>query len=164
MSPRAAWRLETLGFSAVYDYEAGKVDWFGAGLPREGKRSAGPYALDVTVTDVPTCRLTDRVGDVRPRVRAAGWRICPVVNDEQIVLGLLREKELDSDPEAVVELVMRPGPSTFRPNLPVGELIEYLGKFEMAEAVITSSDGKLIGLLRCVDAERSARGAKATTA
>ncbi|MDP9404293.1 MAG: rhodanese-like domain-containing protein [Actinomycetota bacterium] len=33
MSPRAAWRLEHLGFAQVYDYVAGKVDWMAAGLP-----------------------------------------------------------------------------------------------------------------------------------
>ena len=32
MSPRAAWRLESLGFSHVYDYVAGKIDWLAAGL------------------------------------------------------------------------------------------------------------------------------------
>jgi rhodanese-related sulfurtransferase len=35
MSPRAAAQLETLGFTKVFDYEAGKADWFAAGLPRE---------------------------------------------------------------------------------------------------------------------------------
>ncbi len=37
MSPRAAWRFESLGGTRVYDYVAGKVDWFAAGLPREGR-------------------------------------------------------------------------------------------------------------------------------
>lgn len=34
-SPRAAKRLEELGFSDVLDYAAGKEDWRGAGLPTE---------------------------------------------------------------------------------------------------------------------------------
>jgi hypothetical protein len=33
MSPRAAWRLESIGFQHVYDYVAGKADWGGAGRP-----------------------------------------------------------------------------------------------------------------------------------
>jgi rhodanese-related sulfurtransferase len=36
MSPRAVWRLEAMGFSRVYDYAVGKVDWMAAGLPTEG--------------------------------------------------------------------------------------------------------------------------------
>jgi len=34
-SRRAAARLEALGYTAVYDYEGGKVDWRDAGLPTE---------------------------------------------------------------------------------------------------------------------------------
>ncbi|MBX3437923.1 MAG: rhodanese-like domain-containing protein [Planctomycetaceae bacterium] len=35
-STRAAQQLEDLGYTDVYDYEAGKVDWKEAGLPVEG--------------------------------------------------------------------------------------------------------------------------------
>jgi rhodanese-related sulfurtransferase len=34
-SPRAAKRLEQLGYETVYDYEAGKMDWKEAGNPIE---------------------------------------------------------------------------------------------------------------------------------
>jgi len=34
-SSRAAQQLEELGYTQVYDYEAGKVDWKEAGLPIE---------------------------------------------------------------------------------------------------------------------------------
>ena len=44
MSPRAACRLETLGFSDVYDYGGGKAEWLGYGLPREGENASVPYA------------------------------------------------------------------------------------------------------------------------
>ena len=37
MSPRAAWRLEGLGFEKVFDYVPGEADWFASGLPRDGK-------------------------------------------------------------------------------------------------------------------------------
>jgi hypothetical protein len=46
MSPRAAWRLEALGFTHVYDYAPSKSDWFANGLPREGKAAAIPWAGD----------------------------------------------------------------------------------------------------------------------
>ena len=42
MSPRAAWRLDSLGFQQVYDYVAGEADWFASGLPREGRDAAIP--------------------------------------------------------------------------------------------------------------------------
>lgn len=34
-SPRAAEKMEKLGFTKVFDYEAGKDDWRDAGLPVE---------------------------------------------------------------------------------------------------------------------------------
>ena len=42
MSARAAWRLETLGFTQVYRYTAGKMDWFANALPIEGKKKDAP--------------------------------------------------------------------------------------------------------------------------
>ena len=34
-SPKAAQKMEQLGYQDVYDYEAGKLDWKQAGLPVE---------------------------------------------------------------------------------------------------------------------------------
>jgi rhodanese-related sulfurtransferase len=34
-SPKAAQKMETLGYTEVYDYEEGKEDWQKAGLPVE---------------------------------------------------------------------------------------------------------------------------------
>ena len=45
MSPRAACRLERIGFERVYDYVGGIADWKGAGLPLEGK---GAWVQTVT--------------------------------------------------------------------------------------------------------------------
>ena len=59
--------------------------------------------------DVPTCSVDERLGEVRERVRKAGWDACVVVNDERIVFGLLRGSELEGDPDARIERVMRPG-------------------------------------------------------
>jgi hypothetical protein len=55
MSARAAWRLEELGFTQVYDYVPSKIDWFANGLPREGKAAEIPWAGDLARDDAPTC-------------------------------------------------------------------------------------------------------------
>src|SRR5213078_3389130 len=54
-------RLESIGFTKVYDYVAGKADWGSFGLPLEGTKGAraGEYAR----ADVPTCRLEERLQD-----------------------------------------------------------------------------------------------------
>lgn len=129
----------------------GKLDWLAAGLPTEGTNAERPRAADVARADVPTCRLDEQVERVRERVRAAGWDACVVVNDERVVLGLLREKELEG-PEGRIEQVMRPGPSTFRPHVPIEELAHFMVAHDLPTSPITSSDGRLIGVLRREDA------------
>src|SRR5579859_7668387 len=125
MSPRAAWRLETLGFRDVYDYTDGKLDWMAAGLPMEGTNAERPRAADVARKDVVTCRLDERLGDVSERAGAAGGEAAVVVNEERVVLGLLRKKELAGDLDQPVEHAMRPGPSTFRPYAAIAEMATF---------------------------------------
>lgn len=157
MSPRAAWRLESLGFTDVADYVDGKMDWMAAGLPTEGTNAERPRAGDVARKDVPTCGLKDRLGDVRDRAAAAGWDAAVVVNEARVVLGLLRQKELSGDPEQAIEQAMRPGPSTFRPYVPILEVTAHMVEHHLDSSPITTSDGKLVGLLRQEDAVRVSR-------
>jgi len=154
MSPRAAARLEGLGFKEVYDYESGKSDWLAAGLPTEGTSAQHPRAGHVARKDVPTCGLHDRLGEVRDRVRAAGWDAVVVVNDKNVVLGLLRSKELDKNGDLRIEEAMRPGPSTFRPHVSMEEMAKHMVEHNLVSSPITTSDGKLVGLLLRADAER----------
>lgn len=129
-----------------------------AGLPTEGTNATRPRAGTVARTDVPLCTLTDRVGDVRDRARAAGWEAAVVVNDERIVLGLLRAAELAKDPDLPIEQAMRPGPSTYRPYVPIKEVADAMLKKGLENAPITTSDGKLVGLLIRDDAVAQAEG------
>src|SRR5438094_10181973 len=97
------------------------------------------------------------MGDVRERVGSAGWDACVVVNDERVVLGLLRSRELgEGADDAVVSSVMRPGPSTYRPYVGIAEMAEVLVDHDMANCPITTSDGRLVGLLVKEDAARMA--------
>lgn len=147
MSPRAAWRLQSLGFGEVYDYVDGKLDWMAAGLPTEGTNAERPRAGDLARKDVPTCALKDRLGDVRDRVRAQGWDAVVVVNAERVVLGLLRSRELAKDPDLRIEQAMRPGPSTFRPFVSSEKMAHTMVEHKLENAPITTSDGRLVGLL-----------------
>ena len=140
----------------MYDYTSGKQDWLAAGLPTEGRVASWPRAGTVATTDAPTCALAERLGDVAERVRAAGWDACVVVNEERVVLGLLRADELRGDPETSVERAMRPGPSTFRPHVPIVEMARYMIEHELASVPITTGEGALIGVLRRDDAARAA--------
>ena len=52
---------------------------------------------------------------------------------------------------------MRPGPSTFRPHVPIAEMAAIMAKHDLPNAPVTTSAGKLIGLLVREDVERTAR-------
>ena len=155
MSPRAAWRLESLGFTEVYDYVPGEADWFAYGWPLEGAGAALPRVGAVARLDMPRCALAERIGEVRDRVQAAGWDVCAVVNEEQVVLGLLRAREFEVDPSAVVEQTLRAGPATYRPDALVSDVLEHLRQRKVGGVLVTRSDGTLLGWLRREDAERT---------
>ena len=156
MSPRAAWRLESLGFARVYDYVAGKADWMAAGLPTEGKQAGVPRITEIARPDVPRCRLDEGVGQVRERV--GQWDVCVVVNDRDVVLGVVRAEALSVDPGRPVAEVMQEGPVTFRPNLGLAELGAHLRKRGAPRVLVTRSDGTLVGLVRLEDVPEQSEG------
>jgi rhodanese-related sulfurtransferase len=151
LSARAACRLQTLGFTEVYDYRTGKLDWMSAGLPTEGTNAQQTRLADVVRRDVPTCALGERLGEVRRRVAAARWEACVVLSEERVVLGLLRAAELRADPGLLVEQVMRPGPSTYRPFVSVAEMRRTMTERDLESSPVTTSDGKLVGLVTRAD-------------
>ncbi len=152
MSPRAAWRLEGLGFSEVYDYAPSKVDWFAAGLPMEGALASVPTVGDLARKDVPTCTPEEKVGEVRGRIQGTSWDRCVVVNEERVVLGLLREKDLAPRPEATAEEAMSLGPTTVRPDTPAGKMVERMQKRGTVSVLVSTPDGELVGLMYREDA------------
>ena len=129
----------------------GKLDWLAAGLPSEGANATRPRAGGVARPDVPTCGLEEPIGAVRERVAAAGWNACVVVNEARVVLGLIRAEELQKGDDERVERVMRPGPSTFRPHVPIDDIVEFMVAHDLPNVPITTSDGKLVGLIRRED-------------
>src|SRR5438128_258001 len=114
MSPRAAWRLEQLGFPAVYDYTAGKVDWLAAGEPTEGPGPAAPRVDSALDRDVPNCGLDDEAGAATKRAQVTGWPVCVVINDVRVVTGRLRVDRIPADDRRRAEEAMEGGPATIR--------------------------------------------------
>jgi len=161
MAPRAAARLESLGFDKVYEYKAGKEDWLAAGLPSEGRSAAEPTIASVIRRDVPRFGLEDRARSILDSLRAGGWEWAAIVNGAGILLGRVRAGDI-TDPDATASALMDEGPSTYRLNVRLDELLERMhdGRFDMA--FVTDPDGRLKGLVtrrdiaRALDAHRKA--------
>jgi CBS domain-containing protein len=137
-----------MGFRGVYDYAAGKKSWGSYRLPREGTNVPERTAGDVAHRDVPTCGLDEPLADVRERVRAAGWDTCIVVNEERVVLGRLGRKAVAGSGDESVEKAMSPGPSTVRPSIGADALLERIRTRNLSSYLLTTPDGRLVGLVR----------------
>jgi CBS domain-containing protein len=126
----------------------GKVDWLARGLPTEGERADEVRVGDLARDDVVTCGLSDTMASVRPEVEASPYGFGLVVaGDGATLLGRLTRKALEGDPEATAESVMSPGPSTVRPDLAVDELRERLDGKDLRTAIVSTPEGRLIGVV-----------------
>ncbi|HJQ90723.1 MAG TPA: CBS domain-containing protein [Acidimicrobiia bacterium] len=158
MSPRAACRLEALGFPRVYDYVDGIADWKAAGLPTEGTIQPEQRVADAARSDVPTCQPDDTIGDIRARVIEAGWDVCVVIDCDGIAIGRIRSTTLDAAPDQRVVDVMEPGPSTVRPDSLLEPLIKRMRHRNAPHVIVTTPQGILIGILLRGEAERLIAG------
>ncbi|MDP8931632.1 MAG: CBS domain-containing protein [Actinomycetota bacterium] len=153
MSPRAAWRLDSLGYDA-YDYVAGKADWLAFGLAYEGSATLAARAL---TTDVPTCGFRDRLGDVRNILESSRFGMLVALNAEGVVMGRLDADTAENadDDEMTVDQLMREGPTTVRPSAEVGPLVERMRRADVDAVLVTNSDGRFLGLLERHRAEEA---------
>ena len=158
MSPRAASRLESLGFEQVYDYVAGKADWGSAGLPLEGTNGSETRAGAHVRTDVPTCGPGDRLQDVCEQLDESGWDTCLVVDERRVVLGRIGRRAIGGREDVSAEEAMAPGPSTIRPSARLEAMVERMQRQTLTNLPVTTSDGRLVGLLSLRDAEEARRG------
>lgn len=121
-------------------------------MPLEGTAARTTRLNDIARTDVPTCGIDDTVAIAR---RSAGaWGTCIVVNEQRIVFGRMFKAELEADPNSRVGDIMRSGTSTFRPNASAVEMLKYMNRRRHDTSLVTTPDGRLIGLVRREDIER----------
>ncbi len=153
MSPRAASRLESIGFEQVYDYVAGKADWGSAGLPLEGDNGSETRAGAHVRTDVPTCRPDDRRHDVCAQLDESGWDTCFVVDDRGVVLGRIGRRAIHGRADVSAAEAMTLGPSTIRPSARLDAMVDRMRQQNLTNLPVTRSDGTLVGLLVLRDAE-----------
>jgi CBS domain-containing protein len=147
MSPRAACRLEHLGFDPVYDYTGGKADWLAAGLPTEG-RSHPSRALQAADRTPPTCRPDEPVAAVVERLTRVGRDVCVVLDADQRVCGRIRIERIDPTDTGPVEAVMEPGPATVRADADLADTLARMERRHVTSLLVTTPEGVLLGELR----------------
>ena len=134
-----------MGFDA-YDYVPGKADWISADWETERSPDSSRRAGDAVEREVPTCGPTDTVDKIAPVVERSGRVL--VVNEARILLGRVGSHQLhDTAPDAPAESVMEPGPATVRIVEPLIALRERMARAKVAEIVVTTADGELLGVV-----------------
>ncbi|MGI9118622.1 MAG: hypothetical protein ACR2G7_00550 [Acidimicrobiales bacterium] len=118
----------------------GKSDWMAYGLAVEGEE--GPFAGGA-LAEAAMCGPDDDASAVAERLQATGAARSVVVNEEQVVVGLVGLAALQgADQGAAVASLMAVIPSTVRPSVPLSSLA---GADE--PVLVTDSAGKLLGVV-----------------
>lgn len=124
----------------------GKLDWLAYGLPVERAQGNRRTVIDCLERDIPTAKITETMAEVLPRLKGSKLSVLPVINDHNVLLGLITAPPSQKvDFNAAVSEMMNPGPTTLRPYTAVEDALKKRDKQTHAIPV-TSSDGKLMGL------------------
>jgi CBS domain-containing protein len=91
---------------------------------------------------VPTCRPDDRLRDVCKQLDDSGWDTGFVVDDRGVVLGRLGRRAIRGKANASARLEA---------------MVERMHRQKLTNLPVTTSDGRLVGLLTLRDAEEALR-------
>lgn len=143
MSQRAAWQLERLGFTDVYDFVLGKAHWLASGRPTI--RSEPIARVGSRVRAATTALVDDSVAAVRESTTGPHSDIV-VVDPRGIVLGRVRRADIEGAEDAdLMGEIMRLGPTTIRPDELVSAVTERMARRGVASLLVTRPTGELLG-------------------
>ena len=115
-------------------------------MPAEGEVADRVTAGRLMHDDVVTVSLTERIGTAQRLIDESPYGYALVVSADATLLGRLRRSACD-DPDATAESVMEPGPSTVRPDTPADELAMRLRDRGLKTAIVTTPEGRPLGVL-----------------
>ena len=139
----------------MYDYIPGKVDWLAHNLDVEGDDPEPRTVGRVMRDDVVRCAPTDRAADVHESIERSAYPFALVTTAGGTVLGRVRASALDPRSEEPVGDVAEPGPKTFRPHHSAENVATQLADKDLRWAVVTTPEGRLLGVASREDLERA---------
>jgi Mg/Co/Ni transporter MgtE len=92
------------------------------------------------------------------RLDESGWDTCFVVDERRVVLGRLGRRAIRGREDVTAEEAMALGPSTIRPSARLRDMVERMERQKLTNLPVTTSDGRLVGLLLRKDAELAVQG------
>jgi Mg/Co/Ni transporter MgtE len=109
---------------------------------------------------VPTCRPYDRLREVCKSLDESGWDTCFIVDERRVVLGRLGRRAIRGREDVAAEQAMTLGPSSIRPSARLRDVVERMERQKLTNLPVTTSNGRLVGLLLREDGERALAGVK----
>lgn len=142
MSQRAAWQLERLGFSDVYDFVVGKAYWLASGRPTV--RSSEIARVGSSVTASATALVDDKVEAIREPMASPSDVV--VIDERRIVIGRVRASDLEAAVGTdLIGEIMRLGPTTIRPDELVDAVSKRMANRGVGSLLVTRPTGELLG-------------------
>jgi CBS domain-containing protein len=96
------------------------------------------------------------------RLDESGWDTCFVVDERRVVLGRIGRRAIRGREDVSAEQAMTLGPSTIRPSVRLRDVVERMRTQKLRSLPVTTSDGRLVGLLLREDGERALASVKKT--
>ena len=132
----------------------GKVDWLAHNLPVEGDKPDAPIAARAMRDDAVLCRPGDRIAEVRDSIKRSPYPFALVTSEDGTLLGRAPLSALDADSDRPVFAVAEPGPKTFRPHVSADKVVGVLADKDLRWAIITTPEGRVLGVASREDLER----------
>jgi CBS domain-containing protein len=135
----------------------GKVDWLANNLEVEGERADAPTVGRVMRDDVVRCAPTDIGITVLESIEGSPYPFAVMTSADGTVLGRVPASALDPPSEKKpVWDIAEPGPKTFRPHHSVENVAGVLAEKNLRWAIVTTPEGRLLGVASREDLERAA--------
>lgn len=135
----------------------GKVDWLAHNLPVEGERAEPPTAGRVMRDDMARAGVDDTVEDVVAAIERSPYPFALITAEDGTLLGRVRASRCDGHSGRTAGEIMELAPSTVRPHRSAGDLAKRLADRDLRWAIVTTPEGRLLGVASRADLERAAQ-------
>ena len=132
------------------------MDWLAHNLPVEGEAPEAPTVGRAMRDDVVRCAPTERAAVVLEWIEHSPYPFALVTTAGGTVLGRVRASMLEAGSEQPVGDIAEPGPKTFRPHASAERVAGQLAEKNLRWAIVTTPEGRLLGVASRGDLERLA--------
>ena len=132
------------------------MDWLAHNLPVEGEAPEAPTVGRAMRDDVVRCAPTERAAVVLEWIEHSPYPFALVTTAGGTVLGRVRASMLEAGSEQPVGDIAEPGPKTFRPHASAERVAGQLAEKNLRWAIVTTPEGRLLGVASRDDLERLA--------